>query len=234
LSEENRLREAREQRDTLVREVHHRIKNNLQGVVGLLRQHASEFPVTRDPLEMVIARIQSMALVFGLRSDARTQKVLLCQMIEAICRAVTDLTGAAIEPQVERHIARPVPVAQDEAVPLALILNELVFNAVKHQSIHGRRQPVSIDIRYANDCATVMIRAPGARLPAGFDFDAGRGLGSGLQLVRSLLPRPAASLVLRDSGKGVDAELTLGPPVIIPPSEEGAKLPEAASITPDG
>lgn len=233
LSEENRLRQVQEQRDTLVREVHHRIKNNLQGVVGLLRQHASEFPVTAAPLETAIARIQSMALVFGLRSDAKTQHVLLCQMIEAICRAVTDLTGAAIKPQVERHIACPVPVTQSEAVPVALILNELVFNAVKHQSIGGRRQPVTIDIRYADGCATVTIQAPGARLPAGFDFAAGRGLGSGLQLVRSLLPKPAARLVLRDSGMGVNAELTLAPPVIIPLAEAGAKPAEVAATTTD-
>lgn len=222
LSEAQRFDQMREQRDALVREVHHRIKNNLQGVVGLLRQHTKQFPLTKGPLEMAIARIQSMALVFGLRSDADAQKVMLCRMVEAIARAVANLTGAAIESRVERHEAYPLSVTQDEAVPVALILNELIFNAVKHQAAANR--PVCVDIRYANGCAEVTVIAPDTRLPAGFDFAAGRGLGSGLQLVRSLLPRPAARLDLRDSGTGVVAELTLAPPVIIAPpgTETGA------------
>lgn len=213
--EEMRLRQAQEQRDTLVREVHHRIKNNLQGVVGLLRQHAREHPLTAPPLEMAIARIQSMALVFGLRSHASTERVLLCRMIEAIARSIADLTGAAIVPQVELHGPCPVPVAESEAVPVALILNELVFNAVKHQVGHAGRPPVTIDIHFTERDAMATIVTPAAHLPPGFDFAAGRGLGSGLQLVRSLLPRPAADLVLRDSEAGVVAELTLRPPLII-------------------
>lgn len=214
-SEQARLQQAREQRDTLVREVHHRIKNNLQGVVGLLRQHAGEHPQTALPLEMAIARIQSMALVFGLRSHASTESVLLCRMTEAIARSIADLTGAAIEPRVELRGPCPVPVAEGEAVPVALILNELVFNAVKHQAGESGRRPVTVDIHYMDQHATVTIVTPAARLPPGFDFAAGRGLGSGLQLVRSLLPRPAADLVLRDSDAGVVAELTLLPPVIM-------------------
>lgn len=215
LSEEARLRHAREQRDTLVREVHHRIKNNLQGVVGLLRQHAGEHPQTAPPLEIAIARIQSMALVFGLRSHASTERVLLCRMTEAICRSVADLTGVAIEPRVELRGPCPVPVAEGEAVPVALILNELVFNAVKHQVGVPEGRPIVVDIHYLDAHATVTIVTPAAVLPHGFDFAAGRGLGSGLHLVRSLLPRPAADLVLRDSDAGVVAELTLHPPVIM-------------------
>jgi two-component sensor histidine kinase len=226
LSEEARLRHAREQRDTLVREVHHRIKNNLQGVVGLLRLHAGKHPQTAPPLEMAIARIQSMALVFGLRSHVSTERVLLCRMTEAICRSVADLTGAAIEPRVELRGPCPVPVAEGEAVPVALILNELVFNAVKHQVGDSGGRPIVVDIHYLDEHATVTIVTPAAVLPHGFDFAAGRGLGSGLQLVRSLLPRPAADLVMRDSDSGVVAQLTLLPPVIMVRAEAVALLAE--------
>jgi PAS domain S-box-containing protein len=66
-AEAQRLAEARRQRDTLVREVHHRIKNHLQGLAGLLNQHRRRHPALRDVLDAVLAQINAISLIHGLQ-----------------------------------------------------------------------------------------------------------------------------------------------------------------------
>lgn len=211
-AEAERLEQAAVQRDTLVREVHHRIKNNLQGVAGLLRQHATQYPDLRAPLETAIGQVHSMAIVHGLQGRSGEQ-VVLCEMVTAICRSAGGLTGKAIEPHVAVEVAKPVRVATDEAVPVALILNELIFNAVKHAGTGSR--PVHVYVRDADNGVCVRILAPAVHLPQGFDFDAGRGLGTGLKLVRSLLPPTGCRLRFDNDAGDVVAELRLGPPVVV-------------------
>lgn len=211
-AERVRLEHAKVQRDTLVREVHHRIKNNLQGVVGLLRQHTTRHPELREPLEAAIGQVNTMAIVHGLYGRDSSRHIVLCEMVEAICHAAGGLTGRAIEPHVSVEVESPVRVSKEEAVPLALILNELVFNALKH-GFH-RARAVRTYVHDEPFGASVCIVTPGTRLPQGFDFQAGRGLGTGLNLVRSLLPPEGCSLRLADEGEDIVAELRLFPPVI--------------------
>ena len=213
-AEEERLAYAKAQRDTLVREVHHRIKNNLQGVVGLLRQHASKNPELRLPLESAISQVNSMAVVHGLYGRGSSERIVLCEMVREICHSTGGLTGRMIEPQPHsrsRESDRRSPA--DEAVPLALILNELIFNAVKHQTVD--KKPVRVIVRDENDCAWVRIITPGTHLPPDFDFLTGDGLGTGLKLVKSLLPSTGCQLQMRDEAAGVVAELQLSPPVLM-------------------
>ncbi len=213
--EEERFTLAQQQRDTLVREVHHRIKNNLQGVVGLLRQHVAQFPQARRLLENAIAQVQSVAIVHGLHSKRPDRRIRLCDMTNAIARAMESLTRARIEPEVDVDVkvARPIEVVEEEAVPVALILNELMFNAVKH----GRQDaahPVRVWLRSDHGTACVCIRSTGAGLPAGFDFAAGTGLGTGLSLLKSLLPHQGARLSFESDTDTVTAKLVLAPPII--------------------
>ncbi len=211
-AEHSRLEAEKFQRDTLIREVHHRIKNNLQGVVGLLRQHAIEHPEVTAPLEGAISRVNAIAMVHGLQGREAGDGVRLCDMVEAICRAAADLTGVSVKPELERVLARPVLLSQKEAVPIALTVNELVFNAVKHSGHGAARAMLRVMVDHDGACAWVRIANLGARLPSGFDFAAGDGLGTGLTLVKSLLPRAAASLSIHEDVRGVVALLELQPP----------------------
>ncbi len=214
LSEQGRAVAEKQQRDNLVREVHHRIKNNLQGVVGLLRQHATRYPELKPPLESAIAQVNAMEVVHGLQSKVSGEALLLCEMVEAICRTAVGLTGVPINPVLDKVIDRPVFLAQEEAVPLALILNELVFNAVKHRGQSAKAGPLSVAVDRTETSASVRILNSGVRLPEDFDFATGRGLGTGLMLVKSLLPRAAAQLSIRTEPEGVVALLELEPPII--------------------
>jgi len=213
-AEQERLAHALAQRDTLVREVHHRIKNHLQGVVGLLERHVAQHPEAREAMENAIGQVYSIALVHGLQSDALNSELTLCEMVAGIARAARDLTRLPIEPALEVAILKPVSVNADEAVSVALIVNELLYNALKHGAQHAGSRPVRLHlsgdanratIRICNDCA-----APGPS----FDLATGIGIGTGLSLVKSLLPVQGAELRFDFDGTTLTAELALSPPVI--------------------
>ncbi len=210
-AEQERLTHAIHQRDALVREVHHRIKNNLQGVAGLLRQKIRKFPAVAPGIEEAIVQLQTVAVVYGLQGTRADGLLDLAEMVEAICASAESLTGGHVDRAFQRKSARPACVAGSEAVSVAIALNELVFNALKHQPAGKKRAQVvlcegkgAVDIRITNS----------GRLPKKLDFSAGRALGNGLELVRTLLASPGASLKFSNGRNKVEVRLKLGPPLL--------------------
>lgn len=209
-----RLSRLTQQRDALVREVHHRIKNHLQGVVGLLRQHQAQQPQVGPLLEEVIEQVRVIAEVYGLqghRIDAPTGLRGLIDVVarcQAGARFVLPPAGLAAE----------AFLAVEETIPIALIINELVTNACKHRA--DPAGPVDIELEPLPAGMRLRVRAGPATLPAGFDFASAQGLGTGLQLVRTLLPAPGARLDYRQEQEDgtVVAELSLSAPVLLLPA----------------
>ena len=218
LGEEVRLEHARAQRDLLVSEVHHRIKNNLQGVIGLMRQHITREPEMHESLEGVITQVSTMALVHGLQSKDRMERITLCEMTEAIAQSIVDITGYSQPLRVQRQLRRPIFLISEEAVPLALIINELLFNAVKHGQ-HTDTEAISLHIGCAAGWAVLTLRNRAAGLPTGLSLHHGRGLGTGLGLVRALLPNQGASVELTYHDGWVSTVLRLAPPLAELPEE---------------
>jgi len=210
--EQERLTHARRQRDALVREVHHRIKNHLQSVIGLLRRTIKDAPEGTPVVETAIGRVQSVAIVHGLQSARRSGEIRLCDLVEAISHALPRMVHIAFEACDPDHHHCPVAILEDEAVPVALILNELVTNAAKHDPEDG--PPVAISVDYLPDHARVQITNHGGPLPPDFDFDAGTGLGTGLQLVKSMLPPEGVTVRFSCEGESVVTEVTLAAPVV--------------------
>lgn len=215
-AEAQRLAYAREQRDTLVREVHHRIKNHLQGLAGLLNQHRRRHPGQHEALDGVIAQITAISVIHGLQGREASGEVRLYRLLQEI---VAFLGGqAALDFRNADHPAcRDCPwrIADEESVPVALAINELVTNAIKHldKPGDGPAAPVRIGCACNDDGIAVTIHNPGT-LPRGFDFAAGSGLGTGLALLRSLLSHAGAALSIAADGGRVEARLTLAPPVV--------------------
>jgi PAS domain S-box-containing protein len=201
-TEAQRLADARQQRDALVREVHHRIKNNLQSVAGLLQRELGKF-VELDPrLETAISQVRAIAVVHGLQSSNPDEAVRLCDSVRNICKTVAELSQRPVEFDIEgeQTIFRPVRIENDEAVPVALVLNELILNAVKHSPEDSPAPTVSLNADGSS--ARIVIRNA-VRGGPGFDIDTGRGLGTGLRLVRSLLPDHGAQLQHQLDATGV-------------------------------
>jgi PAS domain S-box-containing protein len=222
-AEAERLAHAQRQRDTLVREVHHRIKNNLQGVVGLLRRHQMDRPETSEALEAAIAQIQAVATVHGLQGGDRRARPGFCDLVNAIVAAAYGRVGidfrAASEGgavcRVSGDGAGPckVEIASSNAVPLALVVNELVTNGIKHSNTE---EVVEVALTTCRREVRLTIRNRGKPLPPGLDLMGGRGIGTGLSLVLALLPREGASLALYQDGEWVVSELVLTEPAIHP------------------
>lgn len=198
-------------RDTLVREVHHRIKNHLQGLIGLVAEQARQRPECCDCLDYVATQLRSVAIVHGLQSRQPNGDTRLCDMLDemilAMQRSASPSSRIELELQLERGSIR---VAEDEAVPIALIANELLHNAAKHGGAEG---DIRVTLAAAADGVIIEITNTG-QLPMDFDFAGERGLGTGLTLVRALLPRRGASLAYSQSGNRAGCRLTLVPPVI--------------------
>ncbi len=214
LAEQRRVEAVEAQRDALVREVHHRIKNSLQGVTGLLRQFAAAHPPLAPLLAEAVAQMQSLAAVHGLQGRSASGRVELCELLRSVVGGAESLMQARIEANIPPHCEPCMAIADMDAVPLALALNEIVVNAVKHGEPGGRvRLEAAIDA--AAGAAEIRIANRG-RLPPGFNQATGSGSGNGLQLIRMLLPPQGTRFSLREQGGEVTAILRLTAPVIVP------------------
>ena len=211
-AEQRRLDAAAAQRDALVREVHHRIKNNLQGITGMLRQLAAAHPELRPAMGQAISQVQTVAVIHGLQSRTAAGQVALCELVPSIAASVESLMRGRFSLDVAVSRSHAALVCEAEAVAVALLLNELMVNAVKHGSA-GEGRAIRVALGGEGARAEVRIVNPG-RLAAGFDFSMQKGTGVGLQLVRSLLPREGARLSIGNCADGVETLLSLEPPVV--------------------
>ena len=211
-AEAQRLQDTERQRDTLVREVHHRVKNNLQGIVGLLRHYTVEHPDTKGVLENAISQIHSMALMYGLQSKHAHDEVMLNDMVAAIADNTQGLTNAIVTVTSGEDSLRNLAISAKDNVTVALVLNELIFNAVKHNT-QSKTRSVEISLCQPNGAAKIVISNKG-QLKAGFNWDKGTGLGTGLNLVKSLAPAPGAAISIYNQGDRVVTELALSAPVL--------------------
>ncbi len=205
-AEAARLEAAIAQREMLVKEVHHRIKNNLQGVAGLLQQIAQRRPEVAPALAEAVGQVQAIAQVYGLQvGNAGPLRVK--SVVEAIAGSVQRLFGRNVELQVGGAAPHRWALPEAESIPIALTLNELLTNALKHAGDGAVRCEV--------DCGSAEVRIaisnPG-RLPPGFDLAGVPGGVSGLGLVRALLPRRSSRLALAELDGQVVATVTLVPP----------------------
>jgi two-component sensor histidine kinase len=189
--------------------VHHRIKNNLQGVAGLLQQIAARKPEVASAISEVVGQVQAIAQVYGLQVGAGGP-LHLHSVVEAIASSVQRTFGRPIVLELEGTHARDWLLPEAESIPIALSLNELLTNAHKHG--HGP-QDLRCTLLSQDGGVRIDILSPGL-LPEDFSVDRVRGGVSGLGLVRALLPRRSARLTLTQDGEWVRTCVELHPPGI--------------------
>ncbi|WP_294636842.1 PAS domain S-box protein [uncultured Aquabacterium sp.] len=214
-AEKARLDAAIAQREMLVREVHHRIKNNLQGVAGLLQQIAARKPEVAPAISEVVGQVQAIAQVYGLQVGTGGP-LRLHSVVEAIAQSVQRTFGRTITLQVQGPHAHDWQLPEAESIPIALSLNELLTNAHKHGP---GSTPLMCELVSGEQGVRIDILSPG-QLPPDFSLDRVRGGVSGLGLVRALLPRRSARLTLEQCGPEVRTRIELHPPgvhLVAPP-----------------
>jgi two-component sensor histidine kinase len=201
-------------KDATIREIHHRVKNNLQTVAALLRLQARRLPAgetsAREALREAERRIGSIAVVHETLSQQRSDSVDFDEVADRVVALTGEMSAAG---PVEVHREGSFGLLPPEvATPLALVLVELVQNAVEH-GLRDRGGTVLVAVRRQPDrtgggaVLAVDVADDGAGLPAGFDTAAG---GLGLQIVRTLVEGElGGTLRLGGAGPGTRVELEL-------------------------
>ena len=205
-------------KDATIREIHHRVKNNLQTVAALLRLQARRLsaPEARAALEEAMRRVGSIAIVHETLSHTPEEIV----DFDDIAERVVAMAGEVSAPE-----TRVIPVVTGQfgvlpaavATPLALVLTELLQNALQHGLSHppGPGAPVlEVTVRRQPGRLAVTVEDNGAGLPPDFDLDSATSLG--LQIVRTLVETELGGLLeispRADGGTRVLVDLPLVAP----------------------
>ncbi len=185
---EERLRTAISEKEVLLREVHHRVKNNMQVITSLLRLHANRVTVQTalDAFADCQNRIRAMALVHETLFQSEDLSSVSCQ--EYLGKLVNDLSraqrrsGGQVEVVLE---VDEIPLHMDQAVPLGLIVNELVTNAFEHAFADQGPGKVRVAMgRIGSNDLELVVSDDGVGLPEQGDIEKVSSMG--LHLVARL------------------------------------------------
>ncbi len=176
-------------KDATIREIHHRVKNNLQTVASLLRLQARrlEAPEAREALAESVRRITSIALVHETLSQESRQRVPFEGITERIVRMLAEGLAHPEVPIAFEIDGDPGELPAEVATPLALVLSELVQNAVEHAFGPDQSEGGTVWIRFERGPVTlrVEIADDGQGPPDGKQINDLEGLG--LQIARTLV-----------------------------------------------
>jgi two-component sensor histidine kinase len=213
----------------LVKEVHHRIKNNLQGVAGLMQQIAKRKPEMAETMAEVVGQVHAIAQVYGLQVGAGGP-LHVDSVLEAIAASVQRTFGHTIGFSVLGDDPAQWVLPEAESIPIALTINELLTNAVKHSAMqHRAADPagdspvpaVDCQLQCGSDGVRIVIRNR-ARLPEGFNLTRVPGGVSGLGLVRALLPRRCAQFSIEQDQDDVLVTVAIGAPAVVSAARSAA------------
>lgn len=200
---ESRTRSALADKEVLLKEVHHRVKNNMQVMSSLVELASGELrdEGDRNLLHETQERIRAMAQLHELLYSS--DDLASIDAGEYVDSVVAELAYGHGFPEVERVIGHG-RLDIDHAVPLGLVANELVLNAIKYAYPNGRRGRITVTFRVNGPIFSLEVRDEGQGFPAGFDPFSCQSMG--LTLVRSLAGQLKAELLFAGS-PGVVATL---------------------------
>ena len=199
-AERDRLAKSLAEKEVLLQEVHHRVKNNLQVVASLLRLQAEAFEgqAVAAALRESQNRVESMALIHEeLYQSGDLREINLAQHASLVLSNLLHAYGA--DPaRISGHVnMQPLILEVDQAIPAGLILNELISNALKHAFPDNRSGEIGIEGGLADGRIVMTVRNTGVDLPA--DFAPGKTTSLGLRIVQ-ILSRQLKGLFEFDRG----------------------------------
>ncbi len=195
-------------KDATIREIHHRVKNNLQTVASLLRIQArrTHSDEARDALNQAMRRVSAIAVVHDTLSEGLNQNVDFDAVFDRVLLLIAEVASShntTVHPKMTGSFG-VLPSAY--ATPLALALTELVTNAVEH-GLAGREGEVAITAERSETGLTVAVRDNGTGLPEG---KVGSGLGT--QIVRTLIQGELGGTIDWHTIMGSGTEVTIDIP----------------------
>ncbi|HVO39168.1 MAG TPA: CHASE4 domain-containing protein [Spirochaetia bacterium] len=201
--------EAR-RRDVMVKEIHHRVKNNLQVISSLLALQASSSaePRTRALLDESRDRVRSMALIHEKLYEAGPgREAGYADYVRDLVTQLLRSYGLSQDIVAVRIEVDEIPMDMDQSVPLGLIINELVSNALAHAFPDGRHGTIMVTMkRCEGGDLRLVVSDDGVGLPAGVDWRAPVSLG--LRIVNILAEQVRAVMEV-ETERGTVFTLTL-------------------------
>ncbi|MGZ6745944.1 MAG: histidine kinase N-terminal domain-containing protein, partial [Nocardioides sp.] len=179
-------------KDATIREIHHRVKNNLQTVAALLRLQARRIDseAARMALEEAVRRVGSIAIVHETLSQAVEEQVDFDEIADRLGRMVTEVSALGDRVRVRRDGSFGV-LRSEVATALAMVLTEVLQNAVEHgydaegDPDRPEQGQIVVTVRRLVGRLHLSVEDDGRGLPEGFDLDGSTNLG--LSIVRTLV-----------------------------------------------
>ncbi len=217
---EKRIRDSLEEKEVLLKEIHHRVKNNMQVISSLLNLQARKIsnPRAREVFKESQNRIRSMALIherlYLSKDFARVEFADYIRTLTSHLLRVYNVHPNTVQLKMNLE---PLVLTIDAAIPCGLIVNELVANCLKHAFPKGKKGVITIELEAVKNASPsklperrgrLVIKDNGQGLPKNFDINKTDSLG--LRLVNTLVKQISGTLRFR-SRKGTQFEITFKP-----------------------
>ena len=179
---EEKIYSSLKEKNVLLQEIHHRVKNNLAVVSGLLQlqMYETDDPVIRDTLKESESRIQTMALIHEkLYNSENLSRISTQSYINDLVATIQSTVDIPKDIAVETDIA-DIELNINNAVPFALLVNEVVTNSFKHAFTEQEEGRILIDISLQDDILHAKIKDNGKGLPGDFSPSTKDSLGMNL------------------------------------------------------
>lgn len=182
-----------------IQEIHHRVKNNLQTVVSLLRLQArrAESPEAKKVLNESVNRVLSIAATHELLSKQKEDDVQLKMVLDEVIHHLVRVYEDQAPVQINSSIDASILLNSNTAVTIALITNELIQNCYDHafEEMGDRDPEIMISMTKEEDFIQLIIRDNGS----GFDFNEKEKHNLGLQIVTSFVESKLNGFIVVDS-----------------------------------
>ena len=176
---EHEINRQLSEKELILKESHHRIKNNYATIAGLLNLQAesSENPETKSDLNVAVGRVNGMRILYEkllLTENYQTSSVkdYITNLIDEIIRLNTDNTDLTIDKRID-----DIKLGSKQLFPIGLIVNELMTNITKYAFMGRKTGSVEVSLKEADGEISLEIQDDGTGLPDGFVMDEGRGFG---------------------------------------------------------
>ncbi len=195
---------ATEKQELLMKEIHHRVKNNLQIVASLLNLQAARIrqPEARAEFASARDRVRALATLHRhLYLQGEVHTIDMPAFLKELCGQIFDAMGETAGKRISLHIeASPLQMHSDQAVPLSLIVTEAVSNAVKYAFPNGRSGAVCVRLTAEDGAAELVVEDDGVGIPAGrTETETGTRDGLGLTLIRGFARQLGGTLAVEEN-----------------------------------
>ena len=209
---EKHLRALLNEKDMLLKEVHHRVKNNLQVVSSLLdmTRRRAVSKETSDLLTEAHTKIHTMALIHSqLYKSSRVNEINIGIHLQGLIQHLSQLYGQGkyIQPLL---VCDGIYLPVTQAIPIAFLMNELISNAYKYAFEKGKQGKIEVTIIQAEDSGKIFIKVKdnGVGIPEEIDIEKTDSLG--MKLIRNLATKQLRGTleIIRDQGTEINIVFT--------------------------